>query len=48
VEHARGAATRGEAARLLQLTHIGNDADHELVFASADGKIHRAVRAPRT
>ena len=36
---------RREAARLPQLTHIGADADGELLFASASGTLYRAVPA---
>ncbi|HEV2766320.1 MAG TPA: PQQ-dependent sugar dehydrogenase [Acidimicrobiales bacterium] len=40
-----GGATdvRPEVAKVPQLTHIGEDADGELVFASANGSIYRAV-----
>lgn len=39
-----GAAdVRPEAAKVPQLTHIGEDADGELVFASANGSLYRAV-----
>ena len=36
---------RRERARVPQLTHIGADADGELVFASAAGALYRAVPA---
>ncbi|MGH9151985.1 MAG: PQQ-dependent sugar dehydrogenase [Acidimicrobiales bacterium] len=36
---------RREAAKVPQLTHIGTDADGELVFASAAGSLFRAVPA---
>jgi glucose/arabinose dehydrogenase len=36
---------RLEMAKVPQLTHIGEDADGELVFASASGSIYRAVPA---
>jgi glucose/arabinose dehydrogenase len=36
---------RREAARVPQLTHIGTDADGELVLASAAGALYRAVPA---
>jgi len=40
-----GGATdvRRERAAIPQLTHIGTDADGELVFASAAGDVYRAV-----
>ncbi|MDP9019816.1 MAG: PQQ-dependent sugar dehydrogenase [Actinomycetota bacterium] len=40
-----GGATdlRQEVAKVPQLTHIGEDADGELVFASANGSIYRAI-----
>jgi glucose/arabinose dehydrogenase len=42
----RGATdVRRERARLPQLTHIGADADGELLFASGGGVLYRAVRA---
>jgi len=34
---------RRERAKLPQLTHIGTDADGELVLATASGELHRAV-----
>ena len=41
----RGAGdVRRERARLPQLTHIGADADGELIMAAANGDIVRAVR----
>jgi hypothetical protein len=41
----KGGATdvRREQAAIPQLTHIGTDADGELVFASGGGDIYRAV-----
>jgi len=39
----RAADVRRERARVPQLTHIGSDADGELVFASAAGRVYRAV-----
>lgn len=36
---------RQEAVKVPQLTHIGTDADGELVFASAAGTVYRAVPA---
>ena len=36
---------RREAARIPQLTHVGTDADGELVLASAAGAVYRAVPA---
>jgi glucose/arabinose dehydrogenase len=41
----RAADVRRERARVPQLTHIGTDADGELLFASATGAIYRAVPA---
>lgn len=43
--HPRGGGTdvRPEMAKVPQLPHIGEDADGELVFASANGSIFRAV-----
>ncbi|MBW3546548.1 MAG: PQQ-dependent sugar dehydrogenase [Actinobacteria bacterium] len=38
-----GTDVRPEVAKVPQLTHIGEDADGELVFASANGSIYRAV-----
>jgi hypothetical protein len=44
----RGATdVRRERARRPQLTHIGTDADGELVLASADGDLTRAVAPTR-
>jgi hypothetical protein len=42
-----GGATdvRPEVAKVPQLTHIGEGADGELVFASANGSLYRAVPA---
>ena len=39
----RAEDVRREAATVPQLTHIGTDADGELVFASAAGDLYRAV-----
>lgn len=36
---------RPEVAKVPQLTHIGEGADGELVFASANGSLYRAVPA---
>ena len=44
--HGRVRDIRRERARLPQLTHIGSEADGELVLASASGALYRAV-APR-
>jgi glucose/arabinose dehydrogenase len=43
-----GGATdvRRERAKVPQLTHIGQDGDGELVFASASGAIYRAIAPP--
>ena len=41
----RAEDVRREAATVPQLTHIGTDADGELVFASAAGDLYRAVPA---
>ncbi|MDP8954174.1 MAG: hypothetical protein M3N37_04520, partial [Actinomycetota bacterium] len=40
-----GGATdvRRELAKVPQLTHIGQDADGEIVFASLSGSVYRAV-----
>ena len=38
---------RRERAELPQLTHIGQDGDGRIVFASGTGAIYRAVPAPR-
>jgi glucose/arabinose dehydrogenase len=45
---AGGGATdvRIEQAKVPQLTHIGEDADGELVFASANGSLYRTVPVP--
>jgi hypothetical protein len=41
----RATDVRRERAQVPQLTHIGTDADGELVLASAGGTIYRAVAA---
>jgi glucose/arabinose dehydrogenase len=41
----RAGDVRRERAKVPQLTHIGTDADGELLFASATGAIYRAVPA---
>jgi glucose/arabinose dehydrogenase len=43
--HGRAADVRREQATIPQLTHIGTDANGELVFASGAGDIYRAVPA---
>ena len=44
-ERRRATDVRREAAQLPQLTHIGADADGELLFASGAGVLYRAVAA---
>jgi glucose/arabinose dehydrogenase len=43
----RAADVRRERAAIPQLTHIGTDADGELVFASGSGDLYRAVAPAR-
>ena len=42
----RARDVRREAAQVPQLTHIGTDADGELLFASGTGNLYAAVRVP--
>jgi glucose/arabinose dehydrogenase len=44
----RATDVRRERAKLPQLTHIGVDADGELLFASASGTLYRAVAPTST